>query len=1629
MGQSAPPTQLSASNDTGLSPHTAYSIGAGNINLSNGNLNLEIPLINLPGRAGNTLNISAQYDSKNWVPHYVITTDGSEIVYTWQIEQRDTQLGSLGWRFNIDEIIQGGWETDENGNHSGDKPNIVVLKDGSKHSVGENRYGAGQSLDSEDASSIFQDTGQGPLAYRTKNGDLYSSNYIDPNGNIFSKDTLGRDVTITNSGGYPHLIQYKDSNGVTQTITLNYTTLTLFQTAAGQYHTNNPPFSDPAPSTGMYIVRVSRPAMNSQYVLLTSIVLADNTQYSFSYNGYGELTQITYPTGGYTQYAYGVFTHRENFWWGPGLYKKADFREVTSRTICDGAGLCGTTTYTPTIDQNKVNNDKMDVVEASGTSAAHLTRHQFTQASVAGEVCDKFYFPRETSVSSYAGSTTSTQLLRTVTTLYNSYTGGACADSYLPTRITTYLYDVGATPLVKKEEFDYDTYTAHVFYPFTSDPSIQTAQNVSVPIDNVIAHRAYDWGSGAPGPLIRTTQTDWLKTSAYVQAHILDRKTRVAVLDSSGTKKSETKFEYDYYTEGLTASNAVNHLTMGNTRGNLTAIDQWVDSTNSYLETRFQYDDAGNARKATDPKGNITQMSYGDNWNGTTNSCAPKDVATGSYGPGAAYLSGVTNAAGHVFTASYNSCTGTMASFQDPNLQNTSFTYDLLNRTTDISYQADGGEIKLSYPNATTVKREEKRTATLDWITQWTYFDGLGRVKQTQLGDSSDGDVFVDTQYNAHGQVWKVWNPHRAGSLGTDGYTTYTYDPLGRTISILQPDGVSTVSTSYLGNTSTVTDEVGKKRKTVVDGLGRLIQVFEDPTGLNYEADYKYDVLGNLTCVEQHGSVTGASFYGCTTPGYNDATSSWRMRRFTYDSLSRLTYAKNPESGIITYTYPTPSSLCSGDPSAVCTKTDARSIITTYAYVDPLNRLTGKSYQNANGELPVTYTYDSTAGGNMGKGRRTGMSVGTSGNSASWAFDGRGRVSQVTRTVNGYIKLITYTYNPDSSVKSITYPSNKTVNYTYNPAGRAIQAHDVGLNIDYVSPYSGSMFYWPSGALNAARLGANITLNNGYSPRLQPTTMTATGGAITLMSRTYDFIGNQTDNGETGNNGNVYGVTDNIDALNLSNRPIGSAKFRYDKLNRISQFKTTGTDCTSMGGLKNSGNTYSVDPWGNLTNKGPVTGLTGCIAESLNEAVEITNRFTPSDPVYGRYDASGNMVQYGAYSFDAENRIASGGGLTFKYDGDGNRVSKTGSTNELYWLGTGADALAESDAGGNLVSEYIFFGGKRVARVDTSNPTHPVYYISDHLGSTTVLANDDGTPKGETMYYPYGGVRWSNVTDTNHYKYTGKERDAETGLDYFGARYYGSNMGRWLSPDWAANAVAVPYANFGNPQSLNLYSYVRNSPMSLADLDGHDTDGHKYSNALAYEGDIRWGDDSPSLVGHTFGMENQQTTTGADLISGNFIIVGERPLLLDWPADQFFHTYISIPNVIDGKWDGTFTTFGVLGEIKDGKGTKDNQQVRKNDKLNRNAPKKGSTRNHAYLVRVTDSQRQELAKGADYWTGHTCPSCGENYRRGPDNAYNSNTWVYNMLIHNPAGRIEPPRIASPAPGWNVNDVGANYYPQ
>jgi RHS repeat-associated protein len=204
------------------------------------------------------------------------------------------------------------------------------------------------------------------------------------------------------------------------------------------------------------------------------------------------------------------------------------------------------------------------------------------------------------------------------------------------------------------------------------------------------------------------------------------------------------------------------------------------------------------------------------------------------------------------------------------------------------------------------------------------------------------------------------------------------------------------------------------------------------------------------------------------------------------------------------------------------------------------------------------------------------------------------------------------------------------------------------------------------------------------------------------------------------------------------------------------------------------------------------------------------------------------------YTYDAENRMVTAGGYTYVYDGDGKRVKKfNGSTGRLYWTGVGADAIQESDLSFGSLERYVFFGGKRIARRLWTGAVQ--YYFADHLGTSRVVTNATGGQLDDQDFYPYGAiVPGGTSTSGQNYKFTGKERDGESGLDYFIARHYGSNWGRFLQADEFSGGPVdafsssdplppgpLPYADITNPQSMNKYAYTYNNPMIYTDPDGH----------------------------------------------------------------------------------------------------------------------------------------------------------------------------------------------------------------
>jgi RHS repeat-associated protein len=597
-----------------------------------------------------------------------------------------------------------------------------------------------------------------------------------------------------------------------------------------------------------------------------------------------------------------------------------------------------------------------------------------------------------------------------------------------------------------------------------------------------------------------------------------------------------------------------------------------------------------------------------------------------------------------------------------------------------------------------------------------------------------------------------------------------------------------------------------------------------------YKTFYIYDVLSNLVCIEQHGSA--ATGTGCADPPGGDVTSPWRVRRFTHDSLGRLLTAKNPESGTISYLYDNDGELLSKT-SPAANQTGAATQTVSYCY-DELHRVIKRDYSAHTFSPPacpitapvVSYTYDSGANA---KGHLTQMTdqAGT----ASYSYDILGRLTTEIRSLTGanntaISKTISYTYNLDGSVKTLTYPSQKVITYTpWNNGTAAVstpqEAKDLGSNINYVTGATYGPDLALTGFVSGSGGAAAITNSFSYNRRLQPLAMSATFGspAQTLFSISYDFHAGNGTPGSGTDNGNVWGITNNKDTTR-------SQAFTYDSLNRLSSAQNAGTNCTVnvLGGKKKFwGNSYSYDAWGNLLQK----TVTKCSAENLSVTADAQNRIHGAAPDY-TYDAAGNMLHEATsglnYTWDQENRLTGAAGYTYTYDGDGNRVRKsngnTATSGTLYWSMT--PGVAETDLAGTLKSEYIFFDGERVARRDGPSGAGGVfYYFSDHLKTASVITDAAGVIKAESDYYPWGGELQFVNNDTNDYKFTGKKRDTETGLDYFGARYYANGLGRWVSADWSSTPVPVPYADFGDPQTLNLYGYVGGNPASKADPDGH----------------------------------------------------------------------------------------------------------------------------------------------------------------------------------------------------------------
>jgi len=302
--------------------------------------------------------------------------------------------------------------------------------------------------------------------------------------------------------------------------------------------------------------------------------------------------------------------------------------------------------------------------------------------------------------------------------------------------------------------------------------------------------------------------------------------------------------------------------------------------------------------------------------------------------------------------------------------------------------------------------------------------------------------------------------------------------------------------------------------------------------------------------------------------------------------------------------------------------------------------------------------------------------------------------------------------------------------------------------------------------------------------------------------------------------------------VNVTDSVTGGWSYGYDNLNRLTSATGASGTYNQAFGVSGIGVTWTYDSFGNR--KSQSSSSANIPSEAANYTSS-TNQFTTTSAAPGgvTYDNAGNITYDGVntYKYDAEDRVCAvfsqvGGFTTYVYDGEGNRVAK-GSIGSLscsmtgfvvsnsYIYGAKNELLTQMNAGGVWDHSNVYAEGGLLA---TYHDTNTYLEFNDWLGTKRAEVSAAGCLEtwgnlgfGDDLS-PVG-----NCPDAAPQHYTGKERDTESGLDYMEARYYGSSMGRFMSPD-----PILSSGHDDDPQTWNKYAYARNNPLRYSDPTGLD---------------------------------------------------------------------------------------------------------------------------------------------------------------------------------------------------------------
>lgn len=676
----------------------------------------------------------------------------------------------------------------------------------------------------------------------------------------------------------------------------------------------------------------------------------------------------------------------------------------------------------------------------------------------------------------------------------------------------------------------------------------RTEYEYNIATGNLTREKQFD---GTP-TLYRQTDYEYV-TNISASVWILNTLSRRILKDTIGAIFSKQEYGYDGNLPGI-GSPTLGSLTLSRTVDGTQTIDAtYIHDIYGNLTDTYLYKSYGTS--GSEPTGQL--LLYTTGYDTTL-----KTYATSTSTP-----------LNHTITTAYDYGLGLPTTTTDPNGNTTTTAYDGLGRVASVMYPGFAQpNIKYTYPAPTGapfgLKMEVWDETASIYRIAWQMLDGLGRVLQTQGPFETAGYlVLTDTSYDAQGQTFYSGLPRTLSgtggtyftpSWGSIPHTTTSYDALGRTTNVAYPDS-SQETISYSGLRTTAIDRSSHQKIQENDAFGRLVKVEEYTGSSTYSlyaaTTYEYDVR---------------NLFKKVTDSAGNQTS------INYNGFSRKISMSDPDMGSWSYGYDVLGNLTS--------QTDARNCVTTVNY-DDLNRPTLKSYSGpgACATTPsVTYTYDSTTGGNEGIGHRTGMTDGSG--STTWFYNVLGQTTNETHNVDSTNYSLGFTFDAFGRPRTQTLPSNEVLNYSYNAMGSL-------LSLSGTNTYVSQIHYSSSGQVTDQQLGNSLFQQSCYDAN----TLRLNG--LRVYSGTLQSCGTNPSSPRL-NLSYTYQPSGNVSQIVDSTRS-ETLNYTYDELDRL----------LNIGGPYEQ--SYSYNSIGNLNTKGtsdisPGMAITAVTA-GFNHSCALTN--------------------------------------------------------------------------------------------------------------------------------------------------------------------------------------------------------------------------------------------------------------------------------------------------------------------------------------------------------------------------------------------------------------------------------------